>query len=557
MKRVRAHIESIGQDVAVKALSQKVQIAMLTCVIISTLATVIAGSLLLWQAEPHSSTAALQAFVLARIPYDLAMMSAASKWGIVFGPLFLTLLAASAAGTHSLRFSHRALGVVKGIEAGALDRALRDPLTNLYNRSGFKLRLDESLEAREGDEIVGVIYVDLDRFKEVNDGFGHEMGDKLLLAVAQRMEEVSGEGVTIARLGGDEFALIIEGWASADDVVLLGEELSHQLGLPFLLGTTEVQIGGSVGIVVAPEDGPDSTVLVRRADIAMYRVKAAGRGQALRFVSQMEDEIRRRKFLEAELRHAVARDQLEVFYQPYMASDGETIVGVEALLRWHHPVEGLISPGVFIPLAEESGLIVEVGEWMMRQAMNDALAWPDVHLALNVSPVQFRRKDLVASTIALADEIGIERRRIEIEITEGVLMEDAEAAIEIISGFRNSGMHVALDDFGTGYASLSYLRRFPFDKLKVDQAFVRNLGPSNGTAAIIHSVVALGRSLGMTVHAEGVETLEHHIFLRAAGCHHFQGFYFSKPMSKPALEKFMAKKSGSSMHYQLRDQLRA
>ncbi|MGL4975474.1 MAG: putative bifunctional diguanylate cyclase/phosphodiesterase, partial [Bosea sp. (in: a-proteobacteria)] len=237
---------------------------------------------------------------------------------------------------------------------------------------------------------------------------------------------------------------------------------------------------------------------------------------------------------------------------PVLASDGETLIGVEALLRWFHPTEGMVSPAVFIPLAEETGQIVEIGEWAMRRAMQDALRWPDLSLAVNVSPVQFRRKDLVDNTVAMAAEVGIDVKRIEIEITEGVLMEDADAAIEVISGFRSAGMHVALDDFGTGYASLSYLRRFPFDKLKVDQAFVRNLGVAAGSAAIIHSVIALGRSLGMTVHAEGVETLEHHIFLRAAGCHHFQGYYFSKPLKLEDMDAFAAKRPAAALRYSMR-----
>lgn len=527
-------------DISIEALSQRWQIV-LSCVLgVLLTSAMLIGSLLFYAPAEGSVLAPLHARFVALLPFQPTPFL---SWSLLLLPLAGALLCCLLIGIRSVRFSHRALGVVKDIEAAALDRAMRDPLTGLHNRTGFKLKLDQCLEAHDESDLIGVIYVDLDRFKEVNDGFGHEMGDKLLVAVAARMKDICGAGVTIARLGGDEFALIVEERSSCEEIVTLGEELSRNLGLPFLLGTTEVLIGGSVGIVIAPEDGRDSTILVRRADISMYRVKAAGRGQALRFVPSMEDEIRRRKFLESELRLAIQRDQLEVFYQPTMASDGETMVGVEALLRWHHPDEGMISPGVFIPLAEESGLIVEIGGWVMRRALQDAMDWPDIHIAINVSPVQFRRKDLLETTLALIEEIGIEARRVEIEITEGVLMEDADAAIALISGFRNAGLHVALDDFGTGYASLSYLRRFPFDKLKVDQAFVRNLGVTQGSAAIIHSVVALGRSLGMTVHAEGVETLEHHIFLRAAGCHHFQGFYFAKPMNKKALEAFMGKRS--------------
>lgn len=471
-----------------------------------------------------------------------------SQWMVLVPLIMLALCGVVLAILKSLRFSRKASGLVHAIESAAYDRATRDPLTGLHNRSGFKMRLDDALESRVDQELVGVVYIDLDRFKEVNDGFGHETGDQLLIAVTERLAQVCGRDVTIARLGGDEFAIVVTRRDNAESIVQLGEAISRELGLPFILGTTEVAIGGSVGISIAPEDGRDATELVRRADISMYRAKTGGRGQAIRFHASMEDEIRRRKMLEGELRHAIARGQMEVWYQPFMASDGETLIGVEALMRWTHPIEGNISPAVFIPLAEETGQIVEIGEWAMRVAMQDAMRWPGVHLAINVSPVQFRSKELVKTTIAMIEEIGIERDRVEIEITEGVLMEDADAAVEVIQGFRDERLHVALDDFGTGYASLSYLRRFPFDKLKVDQAFVRNLSVTPGAAAIIHSVVALGRSLGMTVHAEGVETLEHHIFLRAAGCHHFQGYYFSRPMNREATDAFVASRTVGSLY---------
>jgi diguanylate cyclase (GGDEF)-like protein len=461
---------------------------------------------------------------------------------LAFGALFMSLLIAIGASLSNIAHSRRTVATVRRIETIVLDRAMRDPLTGLHNRSGFKTRLDDALLNRGEGEILGVVYIDLDKFKDVNDTFGHEMGDQLLVAVAECLRNLAGPRADIARLGGDEFAMVVYGRRTPEQIEQLGHDISTVLGQPFVIGSTELSIGGSVGMVVAPMDGSESTVLVRRADISMYRVKAAGRGQALRFDASMEDELRRRKFLEGELRHAIARNQLQVWYQPYLASDGENVVGVEALLRWLHPDEGMISPGVFIPLAEESGLIVEIGEWAMRRALNDALDLGDIHMAINVSPVQFRRPDFLEHTLEIIGGSGIQAKRVEIEITEGVLMEDADTAISIINGFRKAGIQVALDDFGTGYASLSYLRRFPFDKLKVDQAFVRNLGRSNGSAAIIHGVVSLGRSLGMTVHAEGVETLEHHIFLRAAGCHHFQGFYFAKPMALPELHRFIEAK---------------
>jgi diguanylate cyclase len=473
-------------------------------------------------------------------------------YGTVLASSGLSTIMSTAAIRWAVNYNKNVARSVSSIEAAAFDRAMRDPLTHLYNRSGFKVRLEKILAERKPADFVGVAYIDLDKFKEVNDGYGHDMGDKLLISVAERLRNICGAGTTIARLGGDEFALAIENKPSIEALIELSKEISLGLAKPFILDGSELQIGGSTGLVVAPEDGSDYSILVRRADIAMYRVKAAGRGQAMRFDNSMEDDIRRRRFLNDELKYAIAREQLQILYQPCMASDGETLVGVEALLRWNHPEEGVISPAVFIPIAEESGLIVEIGEWVMRNAMIDALDWREISIAINVSPVQFRRKDLLEKTLAIIAEVGIAKHRVEIEITEGVLIDDADAAVTTISGFRNEGIHVALDDFGTGFASLSYLRRFPFDKLKVDQAFVRNLGVTNGSAAIIHSVVALGRSLGMTVHAEGVETLEHHIFLRAAGCHHFQGYYFGRPMPKIAIDALVEKNFPSISTYNLR-----
>ncbi|MFZ4531065.1 MAG: putative bifunctional diguanylate cyclase/phosphodiesterase [Alsobacter sp.] len=480
------------------------------------------------------------------IPVVLAwsrISTATEIWQSLIPLMVVAILGMAAAILLSVRFARRAGQMVGEIETQAFDRATRDPLTGLHNRSGFKIRLDQALERRLPDAVVGVLYLDLDRFKEVNDGFGHEAGDALLVAVTERLRRICGTNVLISRLGGDEFAVVVERRVDPASVVALGDAISRELALPFVLGSIEAVIGGSIGIAIAPDDGDESTGLVRRADISMYRAKTAGRGLAMRFDPSMEDEIRRRKMMEAELRRAIDRNQLAVHYQPFLASDGETVVGVEALLRWKHPTEGMIPPSFFIKLAEETGQIGEIGDWVMRKSLEDAKRWPSLKLSINVSPVQFRSRDLVEKIVAMVREAEIDPHRVEIEITEGVLMEDAELAITIITALRKAGMHMALDDFGTGYASLSYLRRFPFDKLKVDQAFVRNLGVTAGAAAIIHSVVSLGRSLGMTVHAEGVETLEQHIFLRASGCHDFQGYYFARPMPADELDIYLTRHS--------------
>jgi diguanylate cyclase (GGDEF)-like protein len=429
--------------------------------------------------------------------------------------------------------------LVTEVEAQVFDIAMRDPLTGLLNRASFKRRLEALVANRHERALIGVVYIDLDRFKQVNDGFGHLKGDELLCGVTERLKDLSSKGLSVARLGGDEFAMIVEERSTEAEIVELAERACACLGRPFQLGEVEANIGGSVGVAICPDDGEEPQELLRRADIAMYRAKTGGRNMTVRFDSSMDNDVQERRLLEAELRQALEQDALTMAYQPFWASDGQTLVGVEALVRWSHPTRGPISPAVFVPIAEEAGLIHELGEWTMRRSMQEAKRWKGVTLAVNISPLQVKRQGLMASLRAIIDETGIEPERLEIEITEGVLMEDADAGVRLIRALKELGCHVALDDFGTGFSSLSYLRRFPFDKLKVDQSFVRALGQGAGTAAIIHSVIALGRALGLTVHAEGVETLEHHIFLRAAGCHHLQGFYFAKPMPASEIDALM------------------
>ncbi len=452
----------------------------------------------------------------------------------IIAALLAALGVASASAARRRRREVSAL--VNEVEAQVFDVAMRDPLTGLLNRASFRRRLEALVANRTGRALIGVIYIDLDRFKQVNDGFGHLKGDELLCGVTERLRDLSQHGLSIARLGGDEFAMIVEDRESEGDIVRLAERACSCLGQPFQLGDVEANIGGSVGVAICPEDGEEPQELLRRADIAMYRAKSGGRNMTVRFDSSMDSDVQDRRQLELDLRHALERDELSMAYQPFWASDGKTLVGVEALVRWNHPTRGPMSPAFFVPIAEEAGLIHELGEWTMRRSMQEAKRWKGITLAVNISPLQFKRQGLMSRLRELISETGMEPERLEIEITEGVLMEDADAGVRLIRGFKELGCHVALDDFGTGYSSLSYLRRFPFDKLKVDQSFVKALGTSAGSAAIIHSVIALGRALGLTVHAEGVETLEHHIFLRAAGCHHLQGFYFAKPMSAAEID---------------------
>jgi len=487
----------------------------------------LAGRALLWQRDVPLTSA-----LLFGLPLVLCTMIA------MFGGLRL-----ARANAASLR------SVIAEIEGRALDLAMRDPLTGLFNRVAFRRRLENALARRAGRELVGVLYIDLDRFKEVNDEFGHNAGDSLLYKVTERLRELCSPDITIARLGGDEFALIVERFPDHEAIEDLGREISRVLAQPFDLGDVVAMIGASIGLAIAPSDAFETSELVRRADIAMYRVKEAGRGTSLRFDDSMEADARRRKSLEVDLRRALEEGKLHLAYQPFFASDGETMVGVEALVRWNHADQGVISPAVFVPIAEDSGLIHQLSDFVLQTALQDAAQWPDLNLAINLSPVQFRRKDTVSTILKHVADSGIDPHRIEIEVTEGVLVEDVEGAIHILKQFREAGMHVALDDFGTGYSSLSYLRRFPFDKLKVDQSFVRNLGGGPGSAAIIHAVVSLGRAMGLIVHAEGIETLEHHIFLRASGCHHLQGFYFARPMSADGISALAAKQLGMVRPY--------
>lgn len=463
----------------------------------------------------------------------------------VQGLMLASVLALSAVwiGIASRRKRREVHELVGEVEAQVYDVAMRDPLTGLLNRASFKRKLEALVAARSGNELIGIVYVDLDRFKQVNDGYGHLKGDELLCAVTERLRDLSDSGLTVSRLGGDEFALIVEDRNTPEAIMALAERACDCLGHPFQLGEVEAQIGGSVGVSICPLDGEEHQELLRRADIAMYRAKTGGRSNTVRFDISMDNDVQELRALEADLRHAIERNEMSLVYQPFWASDGQTIVGVEALLRWNHPKRGQVSPAFFVPIAEEAGLIHEMGEWAIATAMRQTRSWGGIILAVNVSPIQFKRPALAERIKELLGETGFEPERLEIEITEGVLMDDAEAAVKFMRGFKEIGVHIALDDFGTGFSSLSYLRRFPFDKLKVDQSFVRALGSGPGTAAIIHSVIALGRALGMTVHAEGVETLEHHIFLRAAGCHHLQGFLFSKPLAAAEMEVLLASRT--------------
>jgi diguanylate cyclase len=406
-----------------------------------------------------------------------------------------------------------------------------DPLSGLANRLLFSMRLDQEL-ARLGRDSEGlaVFFLDLDRFKDVNDTHGHQAGDELIKEVAKRLSNLLRGTDTLSRFGGDEFAIIQPNIKRTSDAERLGRRILEVITEPFAIAGTQVTVGVSIGIALAPENGTERETLMQLADTALYQSKNDGRNRYSFFENQMNESLRMRKLVEDELRIAIDNNSLALYYQPQVSPDGKTILGVEALVRWPHPTKGLISPVQFISIAEERGLIVPLGEWVLRRACIDGLRWPNVTVAVNVSPIQFRHKEFVTNVKRILSETGFPPSRLEIELTEGVVVEDADAAEWAMMELKALGVHLALDDFGTGYSSLIYLRRFAFDKIKIDRSFLESMEATGESAILVHSIVHLGRALGLTVTAEGVETEEQHRFLQAVGCHELQGYLFSRPV---------------------------
>jgi diguanylate cyclase len=351
----------------------------------------------------------------------------------------------------------------------------------------------------------------------------------------------------VARLGGDEFALIMADLPDVATLQGMADRIIESLRAPYTIMGHTISVGASIGIAVVERHSGEVADIMRCSDVALYRAKNDGRNRACIYDADMDADLRERKRLENDLRQAICDDRLSLAYQPIMNPSGEIMLGVEALCRWRHPTRGDIAPAEFIPVAEHSELIVPLGEWVLRRACREAIAWPGVGLAVNVSPLQFRRPDFVAVVERILGETGLDPARLELELTESTLLgnvEDAEAAMRRLKGL---GVRLALDDFGTGYSSLLYLRTFPFDKLKIDRSFVRNIESAADAAAIVHAIVSLGRGLGMKVTAEGVETAEQHLFLRAAGVHSIQGFRFGKPVSAEAIATRLAGQAASDL----------
>jgi diguanylate cyclase (GGDEF)-like protein/PAS domain S-box-containing protein len=421
-------------------------------------------------------------------------------------------------------------------EARIAYMAHHDGLTDLPNRELFQERLKLALAGgRPGSGRIAVLCVDLDLFKNVNDSFGHPVGDRLLRLVAERLRShVLGNNL-VARLGGDEFAVILTNVVSPNEASDHAARLIKALSDDYVIDGIEVVIGASVGIALSPGDGETSEELMRNADMALYRAKSDGGGVHRFFEREMDRQAQKRRDMELDLRRAFANGEFELHYQPLVDIVADRISGFESLLRWRHPQRGMISPADFIPVAEDIGLIVALGEWVLREACTEAAKWPaDVKVAVNLSPVQFRSRNLVQVVISALAHSGLSPRRLELEITESLFLAETEANLAILHQLRELGVSISMDDFGTGYSSLSYLRSFPFDKIKIDRSFVKDLAQRSDCVAIVRAISGLGRSLNITTTAEGVETVDQLDWLRAEGCNEVQGFLFSP--ARPADE---------------------
>ncbi len=408
--------------------------------------------------------------------------------------------------------------------------ARHDTLTGLPNRLLFHDHTTHALgEMRQGEGLA-VLCIDLDHFKLVNDSLGHRVGDALLLAVASRLLDCTLQSDLVVRLGGDEFAVVQRATGQPEQAKLLAERVITSLAYPFEVDGHEIAVGTSIGIALTADERTSADELLKGADIALYRAKAEGRGTFRFFEAEMDARIQARRRLELDLKLALAEHQFEVHYQPVVSVRTGAVNGAEALVRWRHPTRGMVAPAEFISVAEETGMIAPLGLWVLERACADAMTWPDyVKVAVNLSPEQFKDPRLADEVAEVLERSGLPPHRLELEITESLLLQDSEAILAILHELRAHKIRISMDDFGTGYSSLSYLRRFPFDKIKIDQSFVRNLSEREDCIAIVRAVIGLGRSLGMSVTAEGVETEEQFAFLEAEGCNQVQGYLFSRP----------------------------
>ena len=409
--------------------------------------------------------------------------------------------------------------------------AHHDALTGLANRVLLRERLEAALLRVQRGERIAVLYLDVDKFKTINDSLGHSTGDALLRAVADRLRGCLRETDTIARMGGDEFAILQTALEKSTDAEHLAQRLREAVTTPLDVDGHQVTTDVSIGISLAPNDGTDSNQLLKQADMAMYAAKCDGRGTFRYFEHKMNARAMARRALELDLRNAITNNEFELYYQPLINLERNEICSCEALLRWHHPERGMITPNEFIPAAEETGLITQIGERVLRKACTEAATWPeDVTVAVNVSPVQFKNQTLVLTVISALAASGLSARRLAIEITEAVLMQDNETTLATLHQLRDLGVQIVMDDFGTGYSSLSYLRSFPFDKIKIDRSFINDVSSMGDASAIVQATTNIATSMNMTTTAEGVETKEQMAKIRALGCTEMQGFLSNRPM---------------------------
>ncbi len=430
-------------------------------------------------------------------------------------------------------------------EARVLHLALHDSLTGIANRSSFVERLATQVDAGQS---LAVLTIDLDRFKAVNDQFGHLAGDQLLIEVANRLRRIIGDEDFVARIGGDEFTIVAVAEDPMERARHIADEVVASLGEPYEVSHFVVHAGASVGVVISPDDGVTVEQLRNAADLALYRAKAKGRGTICFFNDEMDQAARERRVLERDLRHAIECGQIHLVYQPVISSMTGQVTSFEALARWTHPEFGPISPEIFIGIAEECGLIVPLGSHVMAAACNAAAAWrQDLRIAVNLSPLQFESHDLVETVRNVLSASALPPNRLQLEVTEGLLIRDVENTFRVLSELRSLGVQILLDDFGVGYSSLSYFERFPFDKVKVDRSFVRKMATTPAAKAIIEAVVGLGQTLGMGIVAEGVETAEQMEMLIALGCTHLQGYLFSEPKGEAAFSHILSRGGTNSV----------
>jgi diguanylate cyclase (GGDEF)-like protein len=434
--------------------------------------------------------------------------------------------------------THNDITELRRIESQIAHMARHDALTGLPNRLLLRERVEAAFARSQKGESFAVLCLGLDRFKDVNDSLGYKAADELLKAVSARLQDCLDENDLLARLGGDEFAILQMGKSQPIDASSLAERAGEELKRTFELDGHPIALEASIGIAIGPIDADDPDLLLKNAELALRKAKAEGRGRHAFFEPGMDSRMRDRRRLETELRFAIQNGEFELFYQPLLDAGTEKILGVEALVRWRHRTRGLVPPAEFIPLSEETGLIVPLGEWVIRQACADASCWPEhISVSVNLAAAQFETGSLVPVVIGAVSAAGIAADRLVLEITETALLKDTAATIETLHMLRNLGIRIAMDDFGTGYSSLSYLRSFPFDKIKIDRSFVKDLPSGEDARAIIRAVATLGESLGMTLTAEGVETAEQLSSVRSEGYTEIQGNFYSPPVPAAAIHE--------------------